>query len=313
MVIDRKTTVSIIMATYNRAHFIQESLHYIQNQTFKNFECMVIDDGSQDNTQDLIYKLSLEDERIKYYKRTSKYSKGLPGCRNFGLNLAKGNYVVFFDDDDIPHPRLLELTIKNLEESGADFCRYGRKVFSGIFQPDFDHSNKYEIKNFPENLPELMVTGKIPFNSCQVLWKKSCFDEIRFNEKLLFAEEWECYSRILLKGYHGINLDKVLYYGRKHSNSNTGEFQKKNIIRIASKIEATILVMNHLEKGQKINNQLRKFFIRMAFDLRSACVLEEILKLTNTGLIENAKYKMGFQFYPLLRPLLKIKGRLKST
>jgi GalNAc5-diNAcBac-PP-undecaprenol beta-1,3-glucosyltransferase len=313
MFIDRKTTVSIIMATYNRAHFIQESLHYIQNQTFEDFECLVIDDGSQDITQDLIYKLSLEDERIKYYKRTSKYSKGLPGCRNFGLNLAQGNYVVFFDDDDIPHPKLLELTIKVIEESGADFCRYGRNVFSGIFQPDFDHSNKYEIENFPENLPELMVTGKIPFNSCQVLWKKSCFDDIRFNEKLLFAEEWECYSRILLKGYHGINLDKVLYNGRKHSNSNTGEFQKKNIIRIASKIEATILVMNHLNNGQKINNQLRKFFIRMAFDLRSACVLEEILKLTNTGLFENAKYKMGLQFYPLLRPLLKIKGRLKST
>lgn len=305
--------ITIIVATYNRAHFISESLVYIQKQTFKDFECLVIDDGSTDGTRQLLSKVAIEDPRIKYFKRSSNYQKGLPGCRNYGLDLAKGDYIVFFDDDDIPHPRLLELAVKNLKNSEFNFCRYGRKVFRGDFAANFNSSTAYEISELPDNVLELMIIGKVPFNSCQILWKKSCFDEIRFNEKLLFAEEWECYTRILIEKNIGVNLEKALYYGRKHANSNTGEFQQRDKIRLASKIHAAELIIDHLQTGNNITRTLRKFFIRLAFDLKSKQLLDKILKYTNTGFSEKIKYKLGLQFYPVIRPILKYKGKLKSA
>lgn len=313
MVTEHKSKISIIMATLNRSQFIMGSLHYIQQQTFTEFECLIIDDGSIDKTEKLVLKVASEDSRMKYYKRTSNYQKGLPGCRNYGLDLAKGDYIVFFDDDDIPHPRLLELAVKNLKDSENSFCRYGRTVFSGDFIADFDNSEEYLVEPLPKNITELMIIGKVPFNSCQILWKRSCFDEIRFNEKLLFAEEWECYTRILIKKNQGINLKKVLYHGRKHAHSNTGEFQNKNKIRFASKIHAAQLIIEHLRTSNNLNQNMRKFFIRMAFDLRSNELLNTILKYTNTGNLESMKYKFALKFYPLIRPVLKIKGKLKSA
>jgi glycosyltransferase involved in cell wall biosynthesis len=117
------------MATYNRAHFIEETLCSIQNQSFSNWECLIIDDGSKDKTVEVLKPYLDKDDRFQYIKRSSKYKKGLPGCRNMGLDLAEGDYIIFFDDDDIVHPQLLELCIKEFKERNIDYCRYERRVF----------------------------------------------------------------------------------------------------------------------------------------------------------------------------------------
>ena len=309
----RTTVVSIIMATYNRSHLIAESIDAILNLTYCEWECLIIDDGSTDATSEVLSKLASQDPRIKYHKRTPEYLKGLPGCRNYGLDRAKGDQIVFFDDDDIPHPKLLEIALFHLNHSKASFCRYGRTVFRGDFKPDFDHSEEYKVEPLPGNITELMITGKIPFNSCQILWSKSCFDEVRFNEQLLFAEEWECYTRILLAGHRGIAVHKDLYFGRKHEQSNTGEFQKKDSTRINSKIHAAILIIDHLHAAQKINKPIKKFFIRMAFDLKSLALLDKTLNASDSKLMESVKYKSGLRCYALIRPFLKLKGKLKSV
>ena len=82
-----KPIVTIIMATYNRAHFIVETLQSIQNQTFENWECIIIDDGGTDNTNEVIAPILEKDTRFQFVKRTDSYQKGLPGCRNYGLDL----------------------------------------------------------------------------------------------------------------------------------------------------------------------------------------------------------------------------------
>ena len=125
--------VTIIMATYNRAHFIIETLKSIQNQTFKDWECLIIDDGGTDNTQEVITNFLEEDKRFQYLKRESNYQKGLPGCRNYGLDLSKGDYIIFFDDDDVVHPLNLELCAKELVNNEVSFCRYDRNVFRNKF------------------------------------------------------------------------------------------------------------------------------------------------------------------------------------
>ena len=88
--------ITILLATFNRAHLIVETLQSIQNQTYQNWECLIIDDGGTDNTSVVISPILEQDSRFKFLKRTGSYKKGLPGCRNYGLDLSKGQYVIFF-------------------------------------------------------------------------------------------------------------------------------------------------------------------------------------------------------------------------
>ena len=116
------------MATYNRAQYIVESIKSIQDQTLEDWECIIVDDGGTDNTEEVLESLLNKDKRFKYLKRTSKYQKGLPGSRNYGLDEAKGDYIIFFDDDDIAHPQNLEICVHELSNKDISFCRYIRKI-----------------------------------------------------------------------------------------------------------------------------------------------------------------------------------------
>jgi len=101
--------VSIIIPTYNRGSLIAESLDSILNQSYQNWECIIIDDGSSDNTFDVVNPYVIKDKRIKILNRPDFKPKGANACRNYGLSLSKGDFVLWFDSDDIIHPNCLEL------------------------------------------------------------------------------------------------------------------------------------------------------------------------------------------------------------
>ena len=304
--------VSIVMATYNRSHFIAETLDSIRQQSFENWECIIVDDGSTDETKKVLSSYLEEDRRFKYVTRSAEHKKGLPGCRNQGLELANGELVVFFDDDDLVHPDLLELSTREFYSREIQYCRYLRTTFTGTFTPIFDRSKKYRVKNLDSSCLEDIVTNKIPFNSCQVVWDKAVFLKNRFNEDLMYAEEWECYLRILsTPGVKGVSIEKILFYGRKHENSNTGEFKNRNPQRISSKVKAVNLVIENLSAKGVFSKSLFKFFIRTAFLLEEPSIIKTVLKSSNAGLITKWKYRTGLTFYPILRPLFVLKGKVK--
>ncbi len=301
------------MATFNRAHFIDESLNAIQKQSFQDWECLIIDDGSTDNTKEILRPYLLNDPRFNYYQRTKDHKKGLPGCRNQGLVLAKGDYIIFFDDDDIVHPDNLKICTELLSDKELYFCRYNKEPFGGEWKPDTlkpisGFTSKYVDVNNLEN----MVIGKLPFASCTVLWKRECFKENRFKEELLYAEEWECYSRILSTGIKGISIDKVLYYNRKHPNSNTGEFYNNDQVRRASKIKAVKLVIDNLSKKGLLSPNLEHYFIQTAFFLKEFSIIDHTLKCSKGNFLAKLKYKIAYKFYPVIRPFFKLKGKLKQ-
>ena len=83
--------VSVIIPTYNRSHLIGETLDSIMLQTYDNWECIIVDDGSIDYTTELLEFYIKRDDRFKFFKRTKDYLSGGNGARNYGLNLAKGD------------------------------------------------------------------------------------------------------------------------------------------------------------------------------------------------------------------------------
>jgi glycosyltransferase involved in cell wall biosynthesis len=302
--------VSIIMATYNRAHFIAETLLSIQNQTFQEWECLIIDDGGTDNTAEVIQPILDKDARFRFYKRPSSYQKGLPGCRNYGIDLAQGHYVIFFDDDDIVHPQNLQCCVAELKHPEVAFCRYQRAAFTGDFDYQFDLSLDYTKFPVYSKDVEKMLTYKLPFNSCAVMWRKSCFTENRFIESLMFAEEWELYSRILSTGVQGVSLNKTLFFGRKHYNSNTGEFSRRDEMRIASKKEAVLLIVDNLNQKNMLTPTLLRFFVQMALGYKKYNLFSEILSKLDLSIGQQLYWRVLYAVLPLRLSFIRFKKKL---
>ncbi|MCH4551237.1 glycosyltransferase family 2 protein [Aestuariibaculum lutulentum] len=303
--------VSIIMATYNRSGYILESLESIKNQTFKDWECWIVDDGSTDDTHKVLRPILDKDHRFKYILRTSDYVKGLPGARNYGLDLAKGDYIIFFDDDDIAHPQNLELCVKELtKDLEISFCRYIRGVFKGDFDYQFDYTRAYDTFYIDKHDINKILKNELQFNSCAVMWKKECFYNNRFQENLMFAEELELYTRIISTGLKGISIKKCLFYGRKHLDSNTGEFHNKDAIRRASFADAIQLVVANLKEKDLVSDNIVRYFIQISLKYKRYNLFERIMDALELTSFEKLKWQLFYKQLPLRLFFYRIKKRL---
>jgi glycosyltransferase involved in cell wall biosynthesis len=306
-----KPKVTIIMATYNRAHFIVETLESIQAQSFKDWECLIIDDGGTDNTAEVITEVLEQDKRFQLLKRPDIYLKGLPGCRNYGLDLAKGEYIIFFDDDDIVHPLNLELSVLELSRNEVSFCRYIREVFYDAFDYKFDYSKDYSSFFIDKSDVFSLLNQDLPFNSCAVLWKKECFVENRYTEHLLHAEEWELYSRILSTGIRGISIEKSLFFARKHSNSMTGQYFRLDPKRTQSNIDAILLVIKNLKEKQLIDYSSKRYFIAISKDFEEYNLFDAILDILQLPIFEKLRWRFFYYALPLRLKLYRTKKVIK--
>ena len=301
------------MATYNRANFIVETLLSIQNQTYLNWECLIIDDGSTDGSTEIIKKFIESDYRFNYFQRNKIYTKGTSGSRNFGLDIANGDYIIFFDDDDIVHPQNLELCVYELAGSELSFCRYIRNVFYDKFEYELDYSKKYNSFYIDINDLEKVIMNNIPINSCSVMWKKECFIDARFNEEISYGDEWELYSRILSKGIKGISIEKCLFFGRKHSNSITSEYNSNDYIRRESYAKAILLVIKNLIEKDLLTNTLKIYFIKLSYNFKEFNLFNSIIKNYKLTKTECFKWKLYYFIFPVQFFFYRIKKSIFNS
>lgn len=298
--------VSIILATFNRGHLLLDTLKSIQNQTFKNFECLIIDDGSKDDTKIVIDKLLLKDKRFSYRPRPNLHKKGLPGCRNYGLDICQGEYVIFFDDDDIMHPQNLEFSLNAIETCGKNFCRFERVTFSSPFNYKFE----FQLMQQPSSIGlgdfYSIMTNELPFNSCQILWSKKCFEIFRFNEDLMYAEEWECYLKIILAGFEGVNIENKLMYARKHQNSNTGEYFNGHPIRLESHALAIESVLHFIQNTNVWDYSVKKFLFNEYIRLKGYFSFLQLLK-TKVGPVELVFWQLYMKLWPIRMKIYRLR------
>jgi glycosyltransferase involved in cell wall biosynthesis len=286
------------MATYNRAHFIVETLQSIQAQTYIDWECLIIDDGGSDNTNVVISPFLEEDARFQFIKRPENYKKGLSGCRNYGLDIAKGDSIIFFDDDDTIHPDNLKICLKELSDNQIDFCHY-QKLSYQVEKPIIKKPIITKRQSLTKSDLLKVITQEIGLASCTVMWKKHCFDEVRFNEKLLYAEEWECYSRLLSEGFKGIIIDAILYYNRKHPNSNTGEFYRNNPARKESKKEAMLLILSNLKVKQLLTTAILRYFVTRSIVFKEYKMFYLIINTIELSTFEKLQWHFFYRVLPL--------------
>ncbi|GIQ58562.1 glycosyl transferase [Flavobacterium collinsii] len=303
--------VSIVMATYNRSHFILETLSSIENQTYLNWECLIIDDGGTDKTEEAIDPILKKEPRFKFFKRPDSYKKGLSGCRNYGIDLAEGDFIIFFDDDDFVHPDNLMVCLDTFKNVTVDFCHFQKLSFN-IERPVIEKSEAVLQKGITKANIGQIVMQKIGLASCTVMWKIHCFKQIRFNEDLLYAEEWECYSKLISQGFSGIIIDSVLYYNRKHPDSNTGKFYNNNPVYKSSNKYAILLVLQNLKEKKLLTNELIRYFVSLSLDYKEYDLFRSIMETLDLSKVKRLGWEFFYKSYLLRKPIYKIKKRLKK-
>ena len=209
--------VSIIIPTYNREHLIGETLDSVLAQTYTNWECIVIDDGSTDNTSELLETYCKKDTRYQYHHRPKDQPKGGNAARNYGFKVSKGEYINWFDSDDIMLNQFIEKKIQllNSEKIKAIICSgYYTDLKLNILRP---------TKYFNEgNLFKEFTLRKSDILTPSVLFRKSTLNPLElFNINLTDAQETDFFHRFLFYvkdgEYEYINEKLFLY--RKHNNS----------------------------------------------------------------------------------------------
>ena len=215
-----ESLVSIIIPVYNRQNLISQTLDSILSQTYFNWECIVIDDHSTDKTFDILLSYSLSDSRIIVHKRPSNLIKGANVCRNFGYKISKGNFIQWFDSDDIMFPTMIESKIFKINSDKSDIVINRLGFFKNDPKLSFT-DDRFSINSTNENLPFEFFAGNFWFGTPQPLFKKSflILQKKLFNINLFRNQETEFYVRLLLQSPKISYLNDVLVLQRIHENS----------------------------------------------------------------------------------------------
>ena len=207
--------VSIIIPTYNRAHLIGETLDSILAQTYQNWECIVVDDGSTDHTVQRIDKYQSQDERFKFFTRPTTKPKGANACRNYGFEQSKGDYIQWFDSDDLMHPEKLKIKIGYSRSQKADIIVDTHTTESEVVLNDSPKLEVFESDNFYEDY----ILGKKPVITNDVMVKRAVIGSLRFDENLHKAQEYEFFSRLFEQKLRYCFIDQKLSFYRQSSDS----------------------------------------------------------------------------------------------
>jgi len=190
--------ISIIIPVYNRENYISKTLESVLFQTNENWECLIIDDGSTDNTVNVIKSYLIKDKRFKFFERSESKRKGVSSCRNIGLENANGDFVIFLDSDD-----LLE---KNCLENRINFMTLNPNFDVWVFNMAFlDGSKKGKICNlYPRDINnqkeylKMTLRYQIPFSVTCPLWRINVFNGlIIFDEQFNRLEDPDLHCRAL--------------------------------------------------------------------------------------------------------------------
>lgn len=198
--------ISIVMSTFNRADYLPAAIESILNQTFKDFEFIIVNDGSTDNTDTVLNAYARQDSRIKILK--NKTNQGLINSLNRGLDLARGTYIARMDDDDFSLPHRLEIQANYLD-THPDIT-----VLGGAYFTREDKTLRMGGPPTPE-MAKIISFIRVPVLHPTTMIRRDFLNKhgIRYNKKYPSSEDTDFFHQIAVKGGKILNLgDPLLIY-----------------------------------------------------------------------------------------------------
>lgn len=209
--------VTIIIPNYNKRNYIRHTLESVEKQTFKDFECIVIDDCSHDDSVSIIKEFTNKDSRFRLIE--NRYNLGVSCNRNIGLALSKCPYVVTLDSDDYISENFLEGCLNSIINNPNAIMVIPRSitVFNNPYRLE-------EYTNLPKTYSDVLCYNGI-FNCC--LYKKEEMILCGMFRDIV-AEDWDLLNRFLYKNFDKIvyNKDVTFYYNQVNDSRSTEEYNK---------------------------------------------------------------------------------------
>jgi glycosyltransferase involved in cell wall biosynthesis len=304
---ENRPLVSIITPSFNRGDIVFETASSIFNQTYPNWEWVIVDDGSTDDSLEVLNGFAEKDDRVKVFKR-NREPKGACTCRNIAVEKSLGEYVLFLDTDDLLAPFCLEQRIKAANDSPeVDFIIFPMLLFRK--QPD-DMGVLWNIDKDEDDVTRLLIGDAI----CQgtgTLWKKKSFINAgMWNVDLKLWQDVELHLRSILNGYtykKRFDLIPDIYIRVSEvSLSRTGYHS-------LPKLQSRILVFRQTtisieDKNQQ--NQYRTGLRSMGFDLISSAIRSNyfdeakvLIAFCNAHKIMSTKEQSFFLQYMVLQKI----------
>ncbi|WP_052825771.1 glycosyltransferase family 2 protein [Neotamlana nanhaiensis] len=217
-----KPLVSILIPAYNAVSFIEETLYSIKIQSYTNWEAIIVEDGTDDGTKDIVdtFKATVS-QNVVYFK--NEVNLGLPATRNVASTLAKGSWFALLDSDDLWHKHHLETLITTVNENPEHHFIYSTniKFYDNIDKNLLDTEIEKKLKNPPylsKNIATAIFKGYMVQPSA-TMFSSELFESIGgFDESFRCVEDLNFYFRILIRGYKFIYTGNSTSYYRQNPN-----------------------------------------------------------------------------------------------
>jgi len=310
--------ISVIVPVYNTEKYLRKCLDSVVNQTYKDLEAIIVNDGSTDNSQKII------DEYISKYpnkvKCISKQNGGLSGARNCGIEAATGDYIAFVDSDDYIDENLFENLLPYMEKN-IDLIKFKLvktdeqyKEIEKVAGPKFNEATGEEGFNL------LVFNDVLLEPACIYLYKKILFDKNNF--KFLENTYHEDFGLIPIILLHAKNMVSVDYYGYYYVQANNSITRNEDHSKTVKRANDLLLhydnMLNQIEKislTQKTINNIKQYYSNSIFEAAKGLKKEEqkeyILEIKNRKLIRNIRVKNIKSLFKKIILVLNIRLYLK--
>lgn len=240
--------VSVIVAAYNIQDYIVKCLESIANQTYKNLEVIVVDDGSSDNTGKLADEFAENDNRFIVIH---KENGGVSSARNRGIDVAGGDFIGFVDGDDTIENDMYEMLVNNAIKYDADISHCGYKLVENAKETLIHGTGNIIIQDRKKGILDLMDGSLIEPGIWNKIFRKKIVGDTRLDEGLKINED--LYFNILLfnKANKSVFEDKAKYYYIKRENSSTTS-SLNNIRRITDPRKVYKMIVNLYKNDKEI-------------------------------------------------------------
>ena len=248
--------VSIIIPTFNRAHLIGETLKSVLSQTYFNWECIVVDDGSTDNTAEILANYCKKDTRFQYQLRPENIPKGANACRNYGFEWSKGDFIQWIDSDDLMLPNKLEVQVSLIKEDSSALITstWGRFVNSKELVPYPNYVSYNNFDNRRDFLNALATSrGYFPIHA-YLMTKDLVLKSGGWDETLVINQDGEFMSRVF-KNVNKFFCAKSTSVYYRHTDKNS-----TSIYTNIKKAEAAIQIWRKISKRLKKEGKSYVFF-----------------------------------------------------
>ncbi|WP_420379806.1 glycosyltransferase family 2 protein [Gilvibacter sp.] len=302
-----KPDVTIVIPSFNSEKFLLETLQSVARQSWEQLECLVIDDGSNDNTPKIAKDFAENDRRFQFFERDPNQPKGANACRNQGLFTAQGDYVIFLDADDILLPKAVENRLSTFKSHpDLDALVYSYSAYS-------DQGAEDEILNYdPDQESEIeylkaFLSYQIPWQTSCPIWKRETLLKFGgFDLNFTRFQDVELHTRMLLSGIQIARIHKADFFYRQVDQGS--KYKDKAFLgRAMSGIEAfldkfaadrfPVDVIDLQERRALLRQSLRKCLDKFGIPNQMWAHAKSLISTAKKSGIINSKQAWAFRVY----------------